>query len=126
MSFKQQAQANAEKKYEQQFIGAAEVAIEEYGHMAKEAVHSFVTGDIRASQLENVRDEWTDEVRGLFLDKVFDILRADGENPDDDQDWIDFSNTCAEELTDVHAEATYAEVYRSALDEEWGWIYDHV
>lgn len=126
MSFIQQARVDAEKKYEQQLIGAAEVAIEEYRHMPQEVAHGFVTGDIRVGQLENARDEWSDEVKELFLYNIFEVLRSYGENPNDDQDWIDFANTCAEKLTDVHAEATYAEVYRSALDEEWGWIYDHI
>lgn len=126
MNFIRQAQADAEKKYERQLIGAAEVAIEEYRHMPKEAAHGFVTGDIRVGQLENARDEWSDEVKELFLDNIFKFLQSDGEHPDEDQDWIEFANTCAEKLTDLHAEAPYAEVYRSALDEEWGWIYDHI
>lgn len=121
-----QAQMDAEKKYEQQLNNAAEVAIEEWKDAPKEAAYGFVTGNIRVGQLENLRDEWSDEVRNLFLDLVFEFLRIYGEHPDEDQAWIDFANTCADKLTDFHAESLYAEVYRSALDEEWGWIYDHI
>lgn len=127
MVFTRHMQAETEKKYAEVLQRAIEEALDEYNDAPREALNELLSGDIQAGRLEIARDDWSFNVTDFFETKLFVLLRENGvDDPENTREWIEFTGTCAERLTDRRSNAAYVETYRSAQDTLWGWIYDHI